>query len=524
MCKINRKIISLILALCLLLTLTACKSGNENQAQGGAEGDINATAYNFNLLYCTKDSFDPYQCKTKQNFELSHLLYDPLVKTDNEFNAIKVLANSVTIEDKICTVVLKAVKFTDGTPVTADDVVFSFNKAKNSSAVYAYSLKNAVSIQKQSDTTVIFNLSKADPYFANVLDFPILKKDSDQLKNSDNRALPPIGAGRYLFNESYDALVVNKAYHGGASSIKNIGLIDSPDQEADYHNIEIGVVDYYYSDLSTSSFPKMNGLKTSVNLNNLVFLGINFNARYLSNMSVRQAISAAIDRTKIANGSYFTNASAALGPFSSAWQPAKDYQSISATANNDIAASNLKNAEIFEKNDQGKYIKANKTINFSILVNNDNSVRVAAAELIAKQLNDFGFTVSVEKVSRTTYDARISAKNFDMYIGEIRLSNNMDLSELVSLIETKGYMPETEVSVNNSSGSNETVKTVSTKLAVNEFYSGEYSLGDMINVFNSELPIIPICHRKGIAMYNENIKDPFAPSVSDLFYRIENVN
>ena len=525
MCQINRKILSLIIAVCLLITVTGCQSKDDDNKDGNIFGStVKSDLSNFDLLYCTKDTFDPYACKTKQNFELSHLLFDPLVKVDNEFNPVNALASTVTIEDKSCIVVLKSARFSDGTPVTADDVVFSFNKAKASKSVYGYSLKNAASIVKQTDNTVVITLKKADPYFENVLDFPILKQNSDQLKNSDNKALPPIGAGRYHFNEDYTALVVNKNYYGTISNIKNIGLVDSPDDEADYHNIEIGVVDYYYSDLSDGSFPKMNGAKAEVNLNNLVFIGINFNNRYLNNLSIRQAISSAIDRTKIAKESYFTNATAAMGPFPTAFKAAKDYQSISVTANAAIAASNLQNAGITEKNADGKYLKGKSPVSLRLMVNNDNSVRVAAATQIAKQLNDFGFNVQVEKVSRKTYDARIAAKNFDLYLGEMRISNNMDLSDLISTIETKGYVSSSEISLQNSSNTTSTVKTVSTKTAVNKFYRGEYSLGDMLNVFSSELPIIPVCHRKGLCMYNDNIKNPFYPSVSDLFYKLENVS
>ena len=84
MCQINRKIISLIVAVCLLITGTGCKNNDGNLRDDGGEISANKSDLsNFDLLYCTKDSFDPYTCKTKQNFELSHLLFDPLVKTDN---------------------------------------------------------------------------------------------------------------------------------------------------------------------------------------------------------------------------------------------------------------------------------------------------------------------------------------------------------------------------------------------------------------------------------------------------------
>lgn len=43
---------------------------------------------------------------------------------------------------------------------------------------------------------MVIKLGRADPYFANVLDFPIIKRNSDKITDSDGVTHPPIGCGR----------------------------------------------------------------------------------------------------------------------------------------------------------------------------------------------------------------------------------------------------------------------------------------------------------------------------------------
>lgn len=186
-------------------------------------------------------------------------------------------------------------------------------------------------------------------------------------------------------------------------------------------------------------------------------------------------------------------------------------------------------------------------------------MRVSAAEQIAEQLKNFGIQIVVEKVSVNDYTSRINQKNYDLYLGEARLSLNMDLSELINFIAPRGYNSGNTSgtssssssssstssggasSSNTSSGStSETASTVTssgdsskpadssqpdvtTAEAINKFYSGEYTIGDLATVFNSELPVIPICHRTGLAVYSSAIKANLVPSVSDLFFGFENI-
>ena len=110
-----KKLLCLILCIGLLLLAGCGDDGKKVDKDDKVNIESAEVRDTMNLLFCNSDTLNPYIAETEINRQLCRLIFDPLVKTDNEFNAIKVLANSVTIEDKICTVVLKAVKFTDGT-------------------------------------------------------------------------------------------------------------------------------------------------------------------------------------------------------------------------------------------------------------------------------------------------------------------------------------------------------------------------------------------------------------------------
>lgn len=548
------KYICFLLSAALIFNLCGCtkKQAKNTVSNTSSKAAEVSNLSNFDILYCSKDGFDPYTCKTKQNFELSYLLFDPLIKLDNNYNSVKVLADNITVNGKTCTVSLKNVTFTDGSQVTANDVAFSFKKAKRSKTVYYYSLKNASSAEVVNNNTVTFKLTKKDPYFSNCLDFPIIKSGSDTRKNSDNKYLPPIGSGRYILTDDMDALNRNKNYFLGEPSVKTISLADSPDTEADYTNIEAGLIDYYYSNLEKGEFPKMNGRKATVNLNNMVFLGMNTQRSFVGNVLFRQAISSAINRNELCEKAYFTNATPAIGPFPSAFQPAKDFQTISASSNTNSFNDNIAKLGYNNKNSEGLLLSGKKPITIELLVNKDNTVRTTAANQIADQLLKVGITVNVKSVSNGEYQSRINAKNYDMYLGEMRISNNMDLTELLGVAtknavntSSKANSSKSANSSKTSSGSSDSSKNtvskntnssnssavtssensayigVTAKTALSKFYSGEYSLGDFITVFTSELPVIPVVFRTGIAMYSNNIKCSFNPSQSDLFFGFE---
>ena len=124
-------------------------------------------------------------------------------------------------------------------------MVYSYKLAKKSSTYYKYKLYEVKEVEAVNNTTVKFTLKKSDPYFINMLDFPIIKAESENVTDSDSVKYAPVGAGRYKLNKTETALLQNENYHGKKGSIKRIDLINAPDNESVSHYVEIGATDLY---------------------------------------------------------------------------------------------------------------------------------------------------------------------------------------------------------------------------------------------------------------------------------------
>ncbi len=79
----------------------------------------------------------------------------------------------------------------------------------SSDTAYPTQLAEIKSFTAGSKSTINVTLSKDDPYFANLLDFPIIKSGSDKLTDSNNILLPPIGSGRYVPDLDAGVLTAN---------------------------------------------------------------------------------------------------------------------------------------------------------------------------------------------------------------------------------------------------------------------------------------------------------------------------
>ena len=129
-----KRIFCLLVCLSLIFSLCGCRKMPDETSSASVGGTpmFSADGKSVNLLYSYGDSFNPYTAKTAFNRELSSLLYDSLIKTDNNFDIVYILASSAEIKDKTCTVKLKDATFTDGSAVTANDVIYSYKLAKES--------------------------------------------------------------------------------------------------------------------------------------------------------------------------------------------------------------------------------------------------------------------------------------------------------------------------------------------------------------------------------------------------------
>jgi len=518
-----KKIIAIFLAVILLFALSGCEK--TGKGGGGAQNSDTASGQDItlSLLYCDSDTFNPYTAVKTTNVQLCHLLFEPLFKVNNNFEAEYALAKTSELSGNKCTVTLKNTKFTDGSPVTADDVVYSFNLAKASDTVYSSSCAYIKSCVAQDSLTVVFSLVKSDPYFLNLLDFPILKAQSDKQTTSDGKPLPPIGCGRYIVNEKEAKLIRNESHYGEKSNIAEIMLIDAPDKESVAHYVEVGAADVYYTDLSDGEIIRMSSKKVSVPLNNLVFIGVNQNYAPLKNANLRYAISAAVDRTRIANSAYYSNAIPAKGIFHPNFKATEKFQTIETLANSKISIENLVKIGYNKLDSGGFRVNSNgNKLSLTLMVNKENQSRVIAAGLIAKQLGNVGISVQVDEVTFAQYNARLKSNNYQLYLGEVRILNNMDVTPLVVPSGSAAHGVVEQPVVSSVEGVIDTASVAYANLSelIGGFYGGKSTVADIATGVQTAMPIIPLCFRNGILFYDEEISGNISASLSDVFYSI----
>ena len=258
-------------------------------------------------------------------------------------------------------------------------------------------------------------------------------------------------------------------------------------------------------------------------------------------------MSAALDRNAICNDAYHGYASAAAGLFNSKWSDSGSLQNITPTPNLEIVVANFEEIGYNSKDEDGclKNEKG-KTITLKLVSYKDNARRDKAAALVKQQLEAVGIKVNVVSLDWKDYTDALTYGNFDLYIAETRINNNMDVSSLVTSNGSLAYgIPKSvktdtatdiatdDTKTDTTTDDTETKKTDTSNTptsavplldnAVKGFYNEQLSLIDIINAFNAEMPIIPLCHRRGITVCKTGIDATSMSSLSDAYFGISNI-
>ena len=110
-------------------------------------------------------SMDPHAQNENVTNMLAALVYEPLLQYDKQMKVVPALATSWENPDPTKSVfhLRRGVKFHDGTPFTADDVVFSFERAKYTTASFKLYTFESGAARKVDDYTVEFTTAAPNP-------------------------------------------------------------------------------------------------------------------------------------------------------------------------------------------------------------------------------------------------------------------------------------------------------------------------------------------------------------------------
>jgi microcin C transport system substrate-binding protein len=160
----------------------------------------------------TYDTFNPILSRGELAAGVTSLVFDTLLKSaeDEVTAAYGLLAEGVSYPDDISSATFRLraeAKWADGQPVTPEDLVFSFDKAKEHNPLYANYYRHVVSAEKTGERDVTFRFDeKNNRELPSILgQFPILPKhwwegeDAKGQKRDIGRTTlePVMGSGPY---------------------------------------------------------------------------------------------------------------------------------------------------------------------------------------------------------------------------------------------------------------------------------------------------------------------------------------
>jgi ABC-type transport system substrate-binding protein len=285
-------------------------------------------------------TFDPTQSSQIRTWYMWQLVYEGLVRADVTGKIVPVLASKWTADAAQTSyefTLRDGAKFSDGTPVTADDVVFSFQRLNERGLPYAKDrFKSLESVTKLDDQRVRFKLKQPDAGFLLNLGSPFVVGSailSQKWAQTHDPKREMMGTGPFkMVSYTPNTQLVLKRNDGywnkeAAAKVSDLTIRYMPEQSAQIAALKSGQIDLMFPSAEGKLQLKGDAAVTvvAVTSTNTVRLNVNSGRPPFNNADVRRAISLAMNRPAIVQGAFLGEAvpSAQLPP-SYSWAPKID--------------------------------------------------------------------------------------------------------------------------------------------------------------------------------------------------------
>ncbi|MFK3777518.1 ABC transporter substrate-binding protein [Agrobacterium sp. NPDC089420] len=259
-------------------------------------------------------SLDPHVQWNTDSFNVYRNIFDNLLTRDDKGEISPQIAtewkylNDTEIEFKI----RGDVKFHDGTPLTAEDVVFSIKRITDPGfGSPQLGQFNQISDAVAKDTTTVVVTTKG-PYpvlLAQLTKLSIVPKHVVEKVSKDEFNLKPVGSGPYKFekwNRGVEvSLALNEDYWGEKGKFPKVAFRAVPDGSTRIANLQSGTTDLasnLNNDLAAQLEASGQGKVLPVRGERIAFFSLNVNKAPLNDKRIRLAIAHAIDKQGIVEG------------------------------------------------------------------------------------------------------------------------------------------------------------------------------------------------------------------------------
>lgn len=521
----KRRLSALFLAAAAALTLfSGCGSSADapengsdsvdSSSPGQAITEKKAADSIFSVNYDPEKSLNPIRADSSTNMQFWSLMYDEIFTVHSDYTFTSDVITAYTTEDNVWWVfnVDTTIPFTDGTTLTAHDIVYSIRQAQQRE-YYSQRLSVIYGVSAMGDDTFAITTKYADSSLPALLNIPIIKSGSI----SED---VPAGTGPYRLSEEGDRLVVfEQNRKAGGLPVDTIYLksyMDTAEKIAAFEDAYIDIVTNDPTGMYNLGYGSSNETRY-YDTTNMHFLGFNFTGTFFQTAAARYAINYIIDRSEIVDNYLSGCAVETVLPILPSNELYDQSYASKFSYDPERCLSLLtSNAGVSDYDEDGELefrvtgIVVETNIDF--IVNSDSTAKVRAARRIAEDLNSIGINTTLRELSWNDYVTALQEGDFDMYYGEIRLTADWNLSYL---FEEKGSM--------NYANCSDTSYT-DLYLAFLAASGGErkQAFDDASRYLVENAGIIPICFERRQLLTHRGVVSGVSPTQYDIFSGIEN--
>ena len=304
------------------------------------------------------------------------------------------------------------VKFTDGEPLTARDVAFTYNTVKEASSVNDFTMLDHA--EALDDTTVVFHMTR--PFSIWPYTMAVVGIVPEHAYGSASYGSNPIGSGRYILKQwdkgQQVILDANPDYYGEQPNMQRVTIVFM-EEDAAFLAAQAGEVDLAYTS-ATYSDQTVEGYSLAAyeSVDNRGFnlpavpeqtteSGETIGNDFTADVQVRRAINIGVDREEMID--HVLNGYGS--PAYSVCDQMPWYNSASEVTYDPEKAKSLLDEAGWKTGEDGIREKDGVKAELNLLYATGDSVRQALAADFAEQLKELGISCTLEGVGwDTAYD------------------------------------------------------------------------------------------------------------------------
>jgi peptide/nickel transport system substrate-binding protein len=379
---------------------------SEGAGSGGSGGVLTAA------IGGEPDQLDPHKTSAYYSFEVLENVYDTLVEPNENLEVEPSIATDwTTSEDQLTWTftIRDGVTFSDGSPLTAEDVAYSYNRIIDEDLNSSYKFGSTKSIKATDPQTLVIKQTEPTPnLLASLGGFKGMGIVEQENVESGDIKENPIGSGPFKVaqwrNGDSIELVRNDEYWGDAPALDGVTFTFVKDPTVALQNLQGGEVQWtdnlppqQISSLEDSDEVELGTAPAS----DYWYLALNEKREPFDDVNVRRAIAFALDREAIVKAAKFGNATVnqTAIPETSSWY--FDYAPYDHDV--DQAQQLLDEAGV-------------EDLTMDIMVTSEYPETVSAAQVIADELSDVGITVKIRDLDFATWLDEEGKGNFDSFM------------------------------------------------------------------------------------------------------------